>query len=274
MKSIVVPTDFSASSINAVNYAADLALITECNLSVLHVCVIPVAIGEPLPIVSADELIADAEKQMADLKTDLDTRMKGKISVNTEVRQGGIMSEIYNYCHSVNPWLVVMGAEKAGAFERLFLGGRTTDALQNLQWPLIIVPAEATFHTIHRIGLACDLRDVEKTIPVKQIEELVNEFKAELYVLHVSTTPGEQFTNGNIDETDLLRKLLDHLDPKYKIINDTNVEEGLDQFAQRHHVDLLIVIPKKHSIFQRIFHKSQSKEIVLASHLPLLAIHE
>lgn len=274
MNTIVAPTDFSASSVNAVNYAADLALLTGYSLSVLHVCIVPIAVGDAMPVVTTGELYSDAEKQMDKLKQELTARTENRLKIVTEIRQGSIISEIYNYCHSANPWLVIIGGEKAGSFERLLLGGRTTDAIRHLQWPLIIVPSDVKFRAIRRIGLACDLKNVEETIPLKQVEELVRTFKAELYVLHVSTQPGEQFDEEIIEQTESLRDILQHLNPHYKFINDSNVETGIDEFAQRHHVDLLIMLPKRHGFLHRLFYNSQSKKMVLNSHVPLVSIHE
>jgi nucleotide-binding universal stress UspA family protein len=274
MKTIVASTDFSASSLNAVNYAADLAMMTGHSLSVFHVCVVPVAIGEALPVYPVEELYSDAEKEMAKLKDELAARTGGRLTVHSEIRQGGVLPEIYNYCHSVNPWLVVMGAEKAGGVERFLLGGRTVDAIKNMEWPLIVVPADVKFQAIHRIGLACDLKNVEETIPIKQVEDLVHTFNAELYVLHVSTVPGERFDDAIIEQTESLRDVLQHLNPQYKFINDTNIENGLDDFAQRHHVDLLIMVPKRHGFLHKLFYSSQSKKIALTSHVPLLSVHE
>lgn len=274
MKTIVAPTDFSASSVNAVNYAAELALKTGCSLSIFHVCMVPVAIGEAMPVFSLDELYAEAEKEMERLRNEVYGKTEGQLIIHTAVRHGGVMEEIYNYCHSVNPWMVVMGAEKGGALERFLLGGHTNDAIKKLQWPLVIVPQDAKFHTIYRIGLACDLQDVERTMPLRLLEELVNQFKAELYVLHVSRTPGARFSEEKIEQTESLRDMLKHLNPKYKFIDDTNVELAIDEFATYHQVDMLIVLPKDHGFFHKLLHGSEAKKIALTSHIPLVSIHE
>lgn len=274
MKTIVAPTDFSGSSINAVNYAADLALFTGHSLSILHVYSIPVPVSDTIPVIPVAEVYSDAKKEMEKLGAELTSRTKGKLTIITEIRQGAVMNEIYNYCQSTNPWMVVMGAEKAGKLERFLLGGRTTDAIKNLQWPLIIVPGDAKFQAIHRVGLACDLKNVEDTISVKHIETLVWTFKAELYVLHVSNELGARFEDEAIAQTESLRDMIKHLNPQYKFINDTNVEKGIDEFAQLHHVDLLIVFPKRHGFLHKLFYGSQSKRIALTSHVPLVSIHE
>src|SRR5207253_1314058 len=63
MKTIVVPTDFSAPAENAMLYAGQLAKDTGASLLLLHVYLIPIGMDDmPMPMVSAEELkkIADA----------------------------------------------------------------------------------------------------------------------------------------------------------------------------------------------------------------------
>jgi hypothetical protein len=45
---------------------------------------------------------------------------------------------------------------------------------------------------------------------------------------------------------------------------------GVMSLVKEHHVDLLLILPRKHGPF----HKSQTKEFVLYSDKPLMAIHE
>jgi nucleotide-binding universal stress UspA family protein len=46
MRTIIAPTDFSAVSLNAVNYAADLAVAINAELILLHVVQIPITVSE------------------------------------------------------------------------------------------------------------------------------------------------------------------------------------------------------------------------------------
>jgi hypothetical protein len=45
---------------------------------------------------------------------------------------------------------------------------------------------------------------------------------------------------------------------------------GVTDIAKEHGIDLLIVIPKKHGPF----HKSQVKDFIFYSDIPVMAIHE
>lgn len=275
MKTIVAPTDFSATSLNAVNYAADLACVISTDLSLIHVCLIPMTFSEvPAPAYSIVELVADAEEQMKLLKEKIMNRTGERIKINTEVKQGNVVSEIDDYCASVNPYAVVLGTESAGAFERFLFGGKTISAMRQLSWPLIIVPPEVKFTSLRKIGLACDFRKVEETIPVKEIKSLVKEFHAEFHVLHVSTESGDSFSAQTIEESGWLQDILGELNPKYHFIGGTDIEKSISEFAEKNNLDLLIIIPQKHNLISKIFHHSHSKRLVLHAHVPVMAIHE
>ena len=61
---IIAPTDFSPISLNAVNYAAEMARSIDADLSLLHVCLLPITYGQvPYPIEDMDSLMIDAEER-------------------------------------------------------------------------------------------------------------------------------------------------------------------------------------------------------------------
>ncbi len=275
MKTIVAPTDFSVISLNAVNYAADLACVIGADLAIIHVYSMPMVISEvPVPAYSLTSQITDAEEQMKQLKEKILFNTRDRIKINTEVTAGDVISEIDDYCAKVNPYAVVMGTESAGKFERFLLGGKTISAMKQFSWPLIIVPSEIKFTSIRKIGLACDFRKVVETIPVKEIRSLVEEFKAELHVLHVSTESGDSFSDETVEEARWLQDIIGEFKPKYHFINDTDIEKGIVEFTEKNNLDLLIIIPKKHNLINKFFQHSHSKRLVLQTHVPVMAIHE
>ena len=153
-------------------------------------------------------------------------------------------------------------------------GGNTLTALKKIQCPLLVVPPFTQFSNIRKIGLACDLKDVLDSVRVREIKELVDEFRAELHVLHVSEETRDTFRPETIEESSLLQEMLDGMSPKYHFINDPVIEKGVIEFAEKNKLDLLIIIPKKHSLVSRLFRYSLSKELVLHAHMPVMSIHE
>lgn len=275
MRPIVSPTDFSDLSINAVNYAADLACALGANLALLHVYSMPVAFSEvPYPAFNVEELAAQAENQIALLKKQLIQRTGDKIKIITETRQGSVVFEIEQYCSLIKPFAVVMGSEKGGPLERFLLGGRTISAISQLSWPLIIVPPKAEFRTIRKIAMACDFREVISSIPAKEIAGLVQQFQAEFHVLHVSNEAGDSYSDKTIEESAWFQDMLGDLHPKYHFVKSADIDNSINEYAEKNNLDLLIVVPKEHNLVDKIFHHSHSKRVALHTHVPVMAIHE
>lgn len=276
MKTIIAPVDFSAISLNAVKYAADLACVIGTDLSLVHVCGIPVSFSEvPMPAFTMEEFIADAEEKLDELKETLMVRTGERIKINTIIRQGDIVSEIDAYCQSVHPYAVVMGTESSGALGRLMQGGgKTISAIKKLSWPIIVVPPDVKFASLRKICLACDFKKVNETIPVTEIKNLVTEFDAEFHVLHVANDTEKPFITEPVDESGWLNDILGGLHPVYHFIGGADTEKSISEFAEKNNFDLLIIIPKKHSLIDRLFLNSHSKRLVLQTHVPVMAIHE
>lgn len=275
MKVIITPTDFSDDSLNAVNYAADMATSIHASLSLIHICQLPLTYSElPVPPDILTDLIRDAEKKMEQIKKVLVDRTGGKIRIYTEVKTGYIIPELKDYCAALKPYAVVMSTRGAGAAERFFFGSTATSALKHLAWPLIIVPAEAKYTAIKRIGLACDLKKVTETVPVEEIRKLVKEFQATLHIIHINTGNDIKYGPEIVDQTGLLQEMLNDVHPSYYFLDEIDIEEGLNSFAEINKLDLLIVVPKKHNVIGELFHKRHTKQVIMHTHVPVMAVHE
>jgi nucleotide-binding universal stress UspA family protein len=153
----------------------------------------------------------------------------------------------------------------------LFLGGHAVHAMKNLSWPLITVPAGASFSAVKKIGLACDFHEVIDTTPVEEIKMLSRDFNASVHVLN--TGKKNAYDPEIVFQSGMLQEILAPLKPEYHLINDENTDAGIMDFAEKNNIDLLIVLPKRHSLMDQLIHKSHTKQFVLHSHVPVMALH-
>ena len=110
MKTILAPTDFSVSSLNAVNYAADLAYSINAKLVLIHAIPFPIAVSEiSVPGDFIDDMMDASQKDMDELFERVQSRTKGKISISTEIKIGSIEQEIENISSRERPLAVVTG---------------------------------------------------------------------------------------------------------------------------------------------------------------------
>lgn len=274
MRSIIVPVDFSADSVNAAYYALEFARKIKASLILLYVYQYPVPFSEvPFPTETVNEVIEDAGKSMVELKELLRGSAEG-VKIYSEIREGYLISEISNYCKSVHPYAIVMGTHGAGAMERELFGSNTIAAMKYLTWPLIIVPKGKKFSDIKSIGLACDLKNITKTVHADKIKKMVTDFNAKLHIVHVNTDKNKIISSEKIEGSEWLRDLLADVQPEFHFLYNENVNEGVNAFVEKNKPDLLILIPKKHNLLENIIHRSQTKQTALHTNIPIVTIHE
>ncbi|MEP7110593.1 MAG: universal stress protein [Ferruginibacter sp.] len=272
MKTILVATDFSPSALNAANYAAEMALAINATILLLHVYQLPL-VNPELPLaVTEEDMRLDAESEISNLKKELTRKTGGKLPIETDTRMGVFFSELNKLCDHIKPYTVVMGSQGSTATERFLLGGHTVYAMKHLKWPIISVPPGARFSTVKKIGLACDFDKVVDKIPLDEIKTLVNDFKAELYILNTGNQ--EVFDPEIIFESSLLEKMLAPLKPHFNFIVNSDRDEGILDFTEENLIDLLVVLPKRHVLLDRLIHRSMTKQLVLHSHVPVMALHQ
>jgi nucleotide-binding universal stress UspA family protein len=274
MKKIIVPTDFSPAALNAVNYAADMALAIHAEIHLLHIYQIPISVTEtPLVFISVEELKDNAEKKLAKLKKDLEHITSGKLGIQTESRLGDLTDELENYCNAAQPFVVVMGTRGHSAVEKVLFGSNALSVIRHLTWPVICVPIGKEYGAgIKRVGLACDFREILETTPVSMIKTFVKELKADLHVLNVD--PENNHSKGDTQaQVILLQTALEDINPKYHFIQHKDVEDGVNEFAEVNNLDMIIAIPKKHKLLEGLFRKSSTKQLVFESHVPVMCVH-
>lgn len=275
MKTIIIPTDFSPAATNAVKYGVDMALAINASVLLLHVYNIPIALGDvPVVLLSADELKKTAEDNIGRLKKDLEHITSGKLKMYTEARLGNVTDELEELCKKVQPFAVVMGTTGASSVQRTLFGSNTLTAIKHLTWPVICVPQGKEYGKgVHKIGLACDFREVVQTTPVSEIKEFVKEFHAQLFVLNVDYD-NQQFQPDTPEQSVLLHTALEDVHPEYHFITHKDIEDGINEFAETHGLDIVIAVPKKHKLLDGLFRKSSTRQLVFESHVPVMCLHE
>lgn len=275
MKTIIIPTDYSPVATNALHFGIEMAKAINASVMLLHVYQVPVSFTDtPIVLVSVEDLRKNAEEKMRILREEVEHITSGKIKVYTETRLGNIVDELMDITDKIKPFAVVMGSKGASGLEKALFGSTTLSAIRHLRAPVICVPPGRTWGTgIHKVGFACDFKNVVNTTPGAEITDFVNTFKAELHVLNVDYH-NKHFSPDTPEQSALLHTLLENANPVYHFIEHPDIEDGINEFAEKNNLDLIIAIPKKHKLLEGLFHASSTKQLVFHSHVPVLCVHE
>lgn len=274
MKIIVVPTDFSPIADNALKYGMDLAIALGSSIMIVHVYQIPISYSEvPLITISLDEIKKASEDRLAELKHNIETITAGKLIVYTESRLGDVAEEMNKLSKTLEPWGIVMGSRGVTGTGRFFLGSNTLAVIEKVSSPVYIIPPGAKFKGFKKVGLASDFKEVVDRTPVTPIRALVNFFNAELHVLNVDYER-KHFKPETPQESLNLDMLLSGMNPVYDFIENKDINEGINDFAEQNNLDLIITLPQKRSFLERVFEKSLTRELLHQTNVPVMCLRK
>jgi nucleotide-binding universal stress UspA family protein len=264
MNTIIVPTDFSAAAHNATAYAAQLAKQTGATVLLLHVYQLPVPMTEfPAMMVSPLDLKTSVDEG---LHRALEEAQKAHADVPFEIESclGDIATEIEEACKKRNPLAVIVGTKDLSGFERFLFGDTTMSLIKNLTYPVIAVPESAKHAAPANLVLATDLLNAAD-IPVAKIVAITKMFAATLHVVHVEQNESKAYP-------DELMTAFTEVNAVYHAIKEDDVAEGLKHFVAQNNIDLVVVLPHKHNLYERLFFKGHTPGILHTMPVPVMSI--
>jgi len=263
MKTIVVATDFSPSSENAMLYAGKLASTFNCSILLFHVYQIPVGMNDvPLLMVSTDELKNNADTGLLRAKELLNSNFSS-VEVQTESRLGDVVDELRDVCKKINPLLIVVGKHGASGVEELLFGSTSFSIIRHLTYPVIVVPDRFQSFQLSNAALAVDA-DIEN-VCVQKIKSVKNELNFLLHIIHVKQEKGASVEAGT---------LVSELNSNYSTIFDQEFAHGIEMYIANNNIDLLIILPHKHNLVERLFLKTHTKELLKKISIPIMCLCE
>jgi nucleotide-binding universal stress UspA family protein len=272
MKSIIVPTNFSPCAADAARYAADLAQAIHADLHLIHVVQVPVSSAELMMTQYLyEEMVEAANISLQQLKADLSKRTHQRIKIDTTLEAGSVSAKVKDLCQQVKPYAIVLGA--AGrSLEKFLAGSPVASLLHNLDYPVLVVPENSSFHQFRRILLAFDLDDIGSGLPnsLPLLKDLREHFGSRFDIVTVETRKVLS-DEATCFESGGWKEQLKELYPEIHYIRKPKVEEGILEYLGNNDADLVMVFPKKHGFFD--FHVSQSRKLAQHSPIPVLSLH-
>ena len=195
MKTILIPTDLSSVTDNAIKYAVGLNKKLKSKILFLH------AYHIPMPVTSVPFYIDDKEIKKTTLES-LSKIKKGymkeypNMNFEIEAPQGLATEEIINESKKRDCSLIIMAASGASPLRKALIGSNASTVLEKATCPVIIVPEKVKFKDIKKIVFATNYaeHDFEN---VAKIVDFARLYKAEVILLHISTGDSDKTSDFN-----------------------------------------------------------------------------
>jgi nucleotide-binding universal stress UspA family protein len=274
MKTILVPTDFSATARNAAFYAIDLANQLQARKIILYNAYQAPVVTEPtmpvMQMLDVDTLKKISEDSMKQFKSSFAEAESSNIQIETICEYAVLPNAIRDICEKTGADLVVMGITGSSKFEEVLIGSTAISVVKHTKVPVIVIPPSAKCNKIEKVMLACDYKKVEETTPVLPIKKLLDATNAKFFVLNIS---GKQ-KGADTRQEELISRMFSEYNIEYSYSNNDDFINGINDFAEANNIDMIITIPKRHGMFDGLFKESHTKQLAFHSHVPLMCIHE
>jgi nucleotide-binding universal stress UspA family protein len=261
MKDVIIPVDFSETSLNAARYAA--AMLS----------------GKPETHVILYNMFEDekesetAGQYLESLRSEL--LQNGVENVECVKEYGNdLIDNLGRLAYQKTAELIVMGITEKDEWRKLFIGSNTLKMADQNVCPVMIIPPAAKYTGIKNIALTSDFKDVDITTPVLAIKTVLEIFNASLHIVNVDNEHYVALTEEYLSERSKMQKMFGEFNPEFYFIGMNDFYEAIEQFTKDRNIDLLIVIPKNHSFINSLVSVSHTKKLAFQSTVPILAAHE
>ena len=279
MKNILLPTDFSENSWNAIEYAVNFFKDSSCNFYLLHVTLISNYASADAPIIPTSTVIEETLVKIA--KTRL-LKMIKKVKTKHNNPKHNFFSvcsydyfvdAIRNQISEKNIDLVVMGTKGASGLKKVIMGSNTGDLITKVKTLVLVVPEKAVFKKPKEIAFPTDFNMFYQTEILKNISRFAKMFKSKLRILHVAKREDGLSTFQN-ENKEYLDDFFEGVSHSFHRVTNKKIEAGVECFVESRDIDLLIMVAKNLTLFQQIMFKPMVEEISYHIKVPFLVLHE
>lgn len=262
MKRILVPTDFSKHAEYALKVAAQIARENNSEIILLHMLELPhqgkdaLGHGSDIP-----EIMYFKDRALEKLENLMDADYLGGLPVSQIVQFEKAFEGIINISRKNNVDFIVMGSHGASGFQEMFIGSNTEKVVRTSEIPVLVIKNETPNFGAANFVFASDFSDEIKK-PFKQVLNLAATFNSHLHMVMINTP--NSFKPQHVAERIMADFIGEFNLTNYSmhIYNDSNVEKGILNFANKVNADLVGLCTHGRTGFAHFFNGSTAEDLV------------
>eukprot|EP01093_Parvamoeba_rugata_P002430 TRINITY_DN12_c0_g1_i6.p1 TRINITY_DN12_c0_g1~~TRINITY_DN12_c0_g1_i6.p1 ORF type:complete len:283 (-),score=54.70 TRINITY_DN12_c0_g1_i6:203-1051(-) len=278
-KRILLPTDFSKNSWNAIKYAIKLFEGKQCEFYILHTYAKETHGLDSLTLLDPDE----AFNKMSEIKSkeglgDILIKLF-KLENNTNhcfhvVSESTLLLDAIKYLNKKLHFdMIVMGAKGINNKKGESYGKHTLEILKSIRkCPILVVPSNVDFNHPKEIVLTTDFNADIKISEIKNLVEIAKLSNASIQVLSITQPSKLSFFQKR--NKVVIRKQLKEVDHNFNTLRNVKMGIALSCFVSIRNSNMISYIDKKPSLWQRLgLDKLNLNKLGYYADVPVLALH-
>ena len=278
MKTILLPTDFSKNSINAISYAVKLFEAKACRFYILNIQKASSFISDDMMGVSSlatvyNTLIDTAKMSITNIITQV------KKTSNTTQHEFHAIVDYDNFIDAINQItekqkvdLIIMGTKGASGLDKVIFGSNTIHVLQRCKVPVLVIPEGCMFKKIDNVAFTCSFSTTYSVKNFETLKYLMQLNNSKLKVLHVSEKNKlEEKLNEN---TIFFKSNFPQVSFDRIAMSEDEIYNIIHKYIKDNTIEMIVMLGKKHSFLERFFVKHAVEIFAFKIDIPFLVIPE
>lgn len=270
MHSILVPTDFSANTLTALNYAIDLANQFACKLILLNTYKLSHRAGMYIGVERI--MKQESKEQMTKLLEEIRPKMHSKASVEGKVAKGEAVQTIIQAAKKLDVSMIVMGTQGASGLKEVFIGSTTNGVMKGTNCPVLVVPSDFEYRPLKTIALSIDEKLIDNKTSLEALRMIIYRYDAKVCSFHIAEQKEQVIPKMKED----LSKLLSGIKFSFSGIqaDESGINTSIQHFVKENQADMLCMIKRNRGFWGNLLHNSVTTKEVFHSTVPILVLHD
>ncbi|GER60049.1 hypothetical protein ULMA_21570 [Patiriisocius marinus] len=277
MRKILIPTDFSETSMNAIEYALELFKYDKCEFIIMNAF--------------ADEVYNNTmemdreffEEFKEKYRTSVENQLQKEVAImlkrtsnprhayNFEARFGSIVDEANQIVERDNIDIVVMGTKGKTQDKDITFGSITLQVIKYVKCPVLAVPVGFHGAPPKNILFPTDYMVPFNRRALKLLSTMAKSFVANINMLFISEF--KQRSHRQEDNRAFLDSCFNDNKVEFTQTPGKDITEGINKVLNEKEFDMLVMVNQRHSYLENILYHSTIEKIGLEIKIPFLVMN-
>ena len=276
MKAILLPTDFSENSINAINYAMSLFVDEDCEFYVVNIQKASSFVTDDLMAMSSsatiyNTIIDASKKSLNNLISTIEKKYKNKKhNFHSIVDYDNFVDAINQISEEKNIDQIIMGTKGATGASKVIFGSNTVRVMQHCNTPVLAIPDNCTYTQLDNIAFTSNystMYSIDQLQPLLNIAKLYN---SKIKVLHL--TSNNALSQNQENNRKILDTSLGNISHEFIDLESDDIFKTVQDYLGKNNIKMLAMMSRKHSFLERLFARHLVETFAFRIDVPFLVM--
>lgn len=273
-RNVLIPTDFNEAATHVLPFGKMVAERLGANIRLVHVrfSLADTSRADNTPV--KDSPAKDMEVATTGRKEAVTTLLDSNVAVNFDFKQGLPAKELVKMSAQDDIDLMIIGSQGDYDVIDKWIGTVSTDVAMEGKCPVILVPLKSDIKPIRQILYATDEEGVNYS-SLAYVMEFARKMDAVVHFIHIrkkETLSKKELTSAYLDL--ILGTEFENIPFEINTIVSDSITQGLEEYIQKKHMDLLIFVTRQRAGIDAILHTSFThKSLFYPWSVPIMVLH-